>query len=62
MLEDPVFKAVSTIHDTTSYKLKEVDAILKSMEVNSKKFEVVLRENNCAIEKLKNELTLTFVS
>lgn len=58
MIEDPVFKAVSTFLDTTSYRLKEIDAIFETVKVICKKFEDALKTNGCVIDKLKNELTV----
>lgn len=58
ILENPVFKAVSTFLDTISYKFTEVDILFESVEVICNKFEGALKANGCDIEKLQNELTI----
>ena len=58
LLENDVFKAISIILDSESYKFLDVDIIYDEVKVIVEHFKDLLLVNNCRIDHLKEELEI----
>ena len=60
LLENDIFKAISIVLDSESYKFLDVDIIYDEVKVIVEHFKDVLSVNNCHTDHLKEELEILF--
>ena len=60
LLENDIFKAISIVLDSESYKFLDVDIIYDEVKVIVEHFKDVLSANNCHTDHLKEEVEILF--